>query len=83
MELGGVNEVVEKGESLGLFGLSLMRLQSKQRRLWNVSYLITICIIVKCRSFRVLTKALLFYGSTHCFQFNMSCDIMPIHKYNN
>jgi hypothetical protein len=36
---------------LGLFGLSLMRLGSKFRRLWNVSYLSTSCIIVKCRSF--------------------------------
>ena len=44
---------------LGLFGLSLMRLGSKYIRLWNVSYLSTSFIIVKCRSFRVLTKALL------------------------
>jgi hypothetical protein len=27
-------------------------------KLWNVSYLSTSCIIVKCRSFRVLTNAL-------------------------
>jgi hypothetical protein len=43
---------------LGLFGLSLMRLERKYRRLWNVSYFRTSCIIIKCRSFRVLTKAL-------------------------
>ena len=35
---------------LGLFGLSLIRLGSKYRRLWNVSYLSTSCIIVKCLS---------------------------------
>ena len=61
-----VNEVGHKEirmgwESLGLFGFGLMRLGSKQRRLWNVSYLSTICIIVKCRSFRVLTKALFLH----------------------
>ena len=43
---------------LGLFGLILMRLGSKYIRLWNVSYLSTSFIIVKCRSLRVLTKAL-------------------------
>ena len=43
---------------LGLFGLSLMRLGSKFRWLWNVSYLSTSSIIVKWDSFRVLTKAL-------------------------
>jgi hypothetical protein len=31
------------------------------RRLLNVSDLSTICIIVKCRSFRVLTKAMFFF----------------------
>ena len=44
---------------LGLFGLSFMGLGSKYKRLWNVSYSSTSCIIVKCRSFRVLMKALL------------------------
>ena len=39
--------------------VSFMRLGSRYRRLWNVSYLSTSCIIGKCRSFRVLTKALL------------------------
>ena len=56
MRSGWVGKVWDR---LGLFGLSLMRLGSKYRRLWNVSYLSTMCIIVKCRSFRVLTKALL------------------------
>jgi hypothetical protein len=46
--------------SLGLFLLNLTRLGSKCRMLWNVSYLSTSCIIVKCRSFRVLTEALFF-----------------------
>jgi hypothetical protein len=42
---------------LGLFGLSLIRLGSKYRRLWNVTYVRTSRIIVKCCSFRVLRKA--------------------------
>jgi hypothetical protein len=49
-------------KSLGLFGLSLMSLGSKHSRLWNVSFLHNSCIIVKCCSFRVLTKAL-FLGA--------------------
>ena len=44
----------------GLFGLSLMRLGSKYRRVWNVSDFSTSCIIVKFRSIRVLTKALFY-----------------------
>ena len=51
---------------LGLFGLSLIRLGSKYR-LWNVSYLSTSCIIVKCHSFRVLTKALFYSNSCRLF----------------
>ena len=55
----GQNEIRAGWESFDFFWLSLMRLGSKYRRLWTVCYLSTSCINVKCRSFRVLTKALL------------------------
>jgi hypothetical protein len=42
---------------LVLLRFSFMRLGSSYRRLWNVSYLSIMCIIVKCRS---LTKAIFF-----------------------
>ena len=53
MRLGelGENEIRISWKMLGLFGLSLIRLGSKHRSLWNVSYLSTSCIIVRCRSF--------------------------------
>ena len=55
----------ELGEGGNEIMMGLMRLGSKYRRLWNVSYLSTSCIIVKCRSFRVLTKAMFFLHLWH------------------